>query len=210
MSSPFPVSPPQISYPPPPSLADVRKLPHLPTHYCFSALAFPYSGVLSLHWTKGLSSHWCPTRPSSATYAARAMGSLHVYVLFGWWFSSWELWGVWLVDNVVLSMRLQTASALSVLSLVPPLGNLCSVQWLAESIHLCICQALAEPLRRQLYQASVCKLFLASTIVSVFGDCIWDVSPGGAVSGLPFLQSLPHTLFSYLLSYFETFQFYLF
>jgi hypothetical protein len=31
------------------------------------------------------------------------------------------------------------------------LGTLCSVQWLAVSICLCICQALAEPLRKQLY-----------------------------------------------------------
>ena len=52
----------------------------------------------------------------------------------------------------------------------------------------------AEPLRRQLYQAPVSKHLLASTIVSGFGNCIWDGSPGGAVSGWPFLQSLLHTL----------------
>ena len=34
------------------------------------------------------------------------------------------------------------------------------------SIHFCISQALAETLRRQLYQGSVSKLLLASTIVS--------------------------------------------
>jgi hypothetical protein len=34
------------------------------------------------------------------------------------------------------------------------------------SIHFSICQALAEPLRRQLYQASVSKLLLTSAIVS--------------------------------------------
>jgi hypothetical protein len=59
--------------------------------------------------------------------------------------------GVWLVDVVVLPMGLQTPSAPSVLSLTPPLGTLCSVQWLAASISLYICQALEEPLRRQLY-----------------------------------------------------------
>jgi hypothetical protein len=63
------------------------------------------------------------------------------------------------------------------------IGDLCSVQWLASSICLCICQALIEPLRRQLYQAPVSQYFLASTIVSGFGVCIWDGSPGGAVSG---------------------------
>jgi hypothetical protein len=44
--------------------------------------------------------------------------------------------GIWLVDIVVLSMRLQTTPAPSVLSLTPPLGSLCSVQpndWLYES-----------------------------------------------------------------------------
>jgi hypothetical protein len=47
-----------------------------------------------------------------------------------------------------------------------------SVQWLAESIHLCICQALAEPIRRQPYQASISKHFLPSTIAPMFGGWI--------------------------------------
>jgi hypothetical protein len=36
-------------------------------------------------------------------------------------------------------MGLQTTSAPWVLSLAPSLGTLCSIQWLAESIHFCIC-----------------------------------------------------------------------
>jgi hypothetical protein len=115
-------------------------------------------------------------------------------VLFGWWFSPWELWGYWLVHIVVSPMGLQTPSAPWLLSLAPPLGTLCSAQWLAESIHLCICQALAKPLRRQLYQAPVMKHLLASTIISGVGNCRWDGSSGGGVSGWPFLQSLLHTL----------------
>jgi hypothetical protein len=115
-------------------------------------------------------------------------------VLFGWWFSPWKLWGGCLVHIVVSPMRLQTPLAPWVLSLVLPFGILCSIQWLAERIHLCICQALVVSLRRQLYQAPVSKHLLASTIVSRFGDCIWDGSLGGAVSGWPFLQSLLHTL----------------
>jgi hypothetical protein len=64
---------------------------------------------------------------------------------------------------------------------------------MAESIHLCIYHALAEPLRRQLYQAPVSKHLLASTIVSGLGDCIWDRTPGAAVSGWPFPSvSAPH------------------
>jgi hypothetical protein len=68
----------------------------------------------------------------------------------------------------------------------PSLGTLCSVHWLAMSIHFCICQVLADPLRRELYQAPVRKILLASAIVSGFGNCIWDGSPGGAVSGWHF------------------------
>jgi hypothetical protein len=63
------------------------------------------------------------------------------------------------VDIVALLMGLQTSSAPSVLSLTPPLGTPCSVQWLAVSICLCICQTLAKPLRRQLYQAPVSMHF---------------------------------------------------
>jgi hypothetical protein len=97
-------------------------------------------------------------------YSAGAMGpSLCTLWLV---FSPWELWGVWLVDMLVLPMALQTPSAPSVLSLTSPLGTLCSVQWLAASICLCICQALTEPLRRQLYQAPDSK-HLSPTIVSL-------------------------------------------
>jgi len=38
-------------------------------------------------------------------------------VFFGWWFSPWELWLV----GIVL-MELQSSSAPSVLSLIPPVG----------------------------------------------------------------------------------------
>jgi hypothetical protein len=46
-------------------------------------------------------------------------------------------------------MGLQAPSAPWVLSLAPSLGNLCSIQRMTVSIHFCICQALAEPNRRQ-------------------------------------------------------------
>jgi hypothetical protein len=72
--------------------------------------------------------------------------------------------GYWLVHIVVPPKGLQAPSTPWVLSLAPSLGTLCSVQWMAVSIYVCICQALVEPLRRQLYQASVSKLLLASTI----------------------------------------------
>jgi hypothetical protein len=96
-----------------------------------------------------------------------------------------------LVHIVVTPMELQTPSASWVLSLVPPLETLCSVQWLIVSIHFCICQAPVEPLRRQLYQAPVSKHLLASTIVSGFSDCIWDGFTSWAISVWPSVPG-PH------------------
>jgi len=44
-------------------------------------------------------------------------------VLFCWWFSLWELWGILLIDIVILPVGFETPSAPSVLSLTPPLGS---------------------------------------------------------------------------------------
>jgi len=66
------------------------------------------------------------------------------------------------------------------------------VGWL--SIHLCICQTLAEPLRRHLYQAPVSMHFLAycQGLVTVYGDkspgrrgSLWMAFP--SVSALHFV-----------------------
>jgi hypothetical protein len=54
---PFTASLPGTLYPISPPSASVRVFPHLPTHYYLPALAFPYTGALSLHRTKGISSH---------------------------------------------------------------------------------------------------------------------------------------------------------
>ena len=88
----------------------------------------------------------------------------------------------WSTHTLFFLRGCKPLSAPSVLSLTPPMGTLCSVQWLAVSIHLCICQALAEPLKRQLYQAPVSMHFLTSTIVSGLCECIWDGSQGGKIS----------------------------
>jgi hypothetical protein len=79
-------------------------------------------------------------------------------------------------------MGLQTPLAPWVLSVAPLLGTLCSIQWMAISINFCICQTLVEPIMRLLYQVPVSQLLLASTIVSGLGGCLWDGSPGRAVS----------------------------
>jgi hypothetical protein len=120
-------------------------------------------------------------------------GSLPVYTLVGGLVTGNSGGGCLVGSYCCSSYGLQTPSAPSVLSLTPPLGTLSSVQWLAVSICLCFCQALAGPLRRQSYQVSISKYFLASTIVSGFGVCIWDGSPGGVVSKWPFSFSLCST-----------------
>jgi hypothetical protein len=72
---------------------------------------------------QGLSSHWCPTRPSSASYTAgamcRSMCTLWLVVC------SLEYLEGRLIDIVLLPMGLQTSSAPLVLSLTPPLGTPC-------------------------------------------------------------------------------------
>ena len=87
---------------------------------------------------------------------------------FSWWSSPWALWRVCLVDMVILFKGLQAPSAPSVLHITPPLESLSSVQWFAASICICIGQALAETLRRQLYQAPASKKLLLSASVWVW------------------------------------------
>jgi hypothetical protein len=79
------------------------------THSCLTPLAFPYSRTSNLHRTKGLTSNWCQKGPFSAKFVFGVMYQ-SIYLLFGGWFSLWELWVVQLVD-IVLSMGLQSPSA---------------------------------------------------------------------------------------------------
>jgi hypothetical protein len=107
-------------------------------------------------------------------------------VFFDCWFSPRKLWGYWLVLIVVPRIVLQIPSAPWVLSLAPSLGTLCSVQWITVRIHFCIFQALAETLRRQLYQTQVRKILLASAIVSGFGGYGMHPQVGQSLDGLSF------------------------
>jgi hypothetical protein len=182
MLSPFLVSPPKIPYPFPPPPAPQ------PTH------------SHSRSWHSPILGHRTFTRPRNFPPIDDRLGHPQLQiqlepqvppcVFFDWWFSSKELWGHWLVHVDVPPMGLQTPSAPWVLSLAPSLGALCSIQWMTVSIYFCICQALAEALRRHLYQAPVSRFFLASALVTGFGGFLWDRSPSGAVSGWSFLQSL--------------------
>ena len=158
---------------------------------------------ISLHW--GIYWAFIGSRTSPAIDAWQGHPLIHIqleqWVLLSWWLIPWELWGLWLVDIVVLPMGLQTPSTPSVHFLTPLLGTPFSVKWLAVSSHLCIWKSLARPFRRQPYQAPFSIHFLASTIVVGSGNCVWDESPGGTVSGWPFLQSLLYTLSAYFLTW---------
>jgi hypothetical protein len=184
---------PSANPPSHPLFPSKRVLPHLPTHHLYLPhwCSIPLHETSSLHRTKNLPSHRCQIRQSSD----RAW--THPYIYFGWWFNPWELWRGWGSNWLILLFFLWGCNPLQLFSVLPltlPLWSLGSVWWLAVSICNCICQVLAEPLRGQLYQASVCKHFLASAIVSGFGVWKWVGSQGEAVSGGPFLQSLLHFL----------------
>jgi len=75
---------------------------------------------IPIHWGEG-----CPALAGlRAFHAQQGHPLLHMqleswvclYVLFGWWFGPWELWLV----GIFVLMGLQTPSAPSILSLIPP------------------------------------------------------------------------------------------
>jgi hypothetical protein len=82
--------------------------PSTTTHSHFPDLTFPYTGT---------STHLRP-RAAPPTYAQQGLPLPQVWpeswfppcVLFDWWFSSWDRWGIWLVE-IVLSIGLQSLSA---------------------------------------------------------------------------------------------------
>ena len=182
-----------LSHPPSPCFYEGASPPiHPPTHSHLPTLALPYTKASSsLTRNKGHSSHWCPARPSTATYVAGAVGP--------------SMCTLWLVIQSPGSFRWSVLfnccahpphGPAKPLSFFSPFSNssirdLRSVQWVAVSICLCICQPLADTLRRQPYQAPVNKHFWSSAIVSRFGDCIYDGCPGGAVSAPHFVSIFP-------------------
>ena len=89
-------------------------------------------------------------------------GSLPLWL----WVSPWELWGIWLVDNVVFSNKVANPFISFRLSPTSSIGVPICVWLLASSFSIYIGQDLVEPFRRQSYQAPVSKHFLTSAIVS--------------------------------------------
>ena len=190
MLSTFLVSPLKVPYPPPSICSPTH--PHL----------LPGSGI-PLHWSIELSWDQGPLLPLM-TYKAIlcyicgwSHGSFHVYSLVGALVpgSSGELVSSYYCCCYGVTNPYSSLGSFSTSSI----GDPDSVQWLAESIHFCNCQALAQPLRRQLYEVPFSKHLLASTTVSGFGDWIWDGSLCEAVSGWPLLLSLLQILSLYLL-----------
>jgi hypothetical protein len=98
----------------------IPKVPHTlpPLPYLPTPTTWPWRSPILRHIKfarpMGLSFHWWPTTPSSDSYAARDK-------------SSWGC-GYWLVHTVVPPIGLQTPLAPWVLSLVPQLGALWSIQ----------------------------------------------------------------------------------
>ena len=134
MLSPFLISLPETHYPICPPPVSMIVCPH-PRNS--QPLHFPALG----HWAfmEPMASSPIDAQQGHPLLNRRQEPWVHPCVPLGWWLRPWELW---LVDIVVLSMGLQIPSAPSVLSLTPPLGTQWSVQWLAVSICLCICQHL--------------------------------------------------------------------
>jgi hypothetical protein len=106
-------------------------------------------------------------------------------VLFGWWFSPWELWGRgsgWFI----LFFFLWGCKTFQFIQSFPSFLHLgpCAQSdvWMQASISVLV--RLCQFLRRQLYQAPVKKHFLVSTIASGFGVCIWDTSGGITIPDL--------------------------
>ena len=146
-------------------------------------LLHPHPGIL-LHWPSQDQGPVFPLMPDKVILCyigSWSHGSLHVYSLV----TGLELVSSQESGSLILLYFLLVANPFSSLSLVSSssIVNPRSVQWVASSIHLCICQALAEPLRREIYQAPLSKHFLASTLVSGFDVCTWDGFPGVSVSG---------------------------
>ena len=146
-------------------------LPCSPTHsLLLPGPGIPCTGAYNLCKTKGLSFHLL----LHIQLEIKALGVL----VSSYCFSSYR------VADLFSSL-----GTFSIFSIGGPV-----FQPMIVSIHFCICQALAQPRKRQLYQVHINKILLAYAIVSAFGGCLWDGSPFGAVSGWSLLLSQLQTL----------------
>jgi hypothetical protein len=187
--------PPWVPLSHPPSIASMRVFP-LPTH----SVLPPYTGI-PLHWGIMPSQDQeslLPLMPNKAILCYICDWShryLHVYSLVGGLVSGSSGGLVDYCSSPGAANPLILFSTFSNSSIGHPVPTLMIS---CESLPLYL-SGLVEHFTRQLYQAPVSMNFLAFTIVSAFGDSMWDGSPTGAVSGWLFLPSMLHILSLYLL-----------
>jgi len=111
----FPSRNPQPILPPPASMRCC--LSHPLTHSQIPVLIFFYARAFSLHRTKGLS--LTVAQQGHLLLHLQLEPQVHPCVLLEWWFSLWEIRGIWLLDSVILLMGLQTPTIPTVPSLMP-------------------------------------------------------------------------------------------
>lgn len=113
-------------------------------------------------------------------------------MLLGFWLSLWELWG----DQVNWHSCFSYGVAIPFRSFNPSSNSSfwfpTSIQWLADSICICLCQWLVESHREQPCHTSMCIHKMALVLVSGFGVHVWDRSQVGLINGWPLFQSLLH------------------
>jgi hypothetical protein len=160
---------------------------HPVTHSNLSTLCPPTLGHLSnIHRTKT-----SPQKMPDKIIPCYICSWSHVYSLVDDLVPGSSGGSGWLI--LLFFLWVQTPSTSLVLSLTPIFGTSCSA---SASVFVRLWQGLSGDSH---YQAPFSMHFLASTIVSGFSNYIWDESPGGTVSGLPFL-SLCSTLYVYICS----------
>jgi hypothetical protein len=150
MLYPFPVASPQKSIPPLSPIffegfsPSTHPLPHphpdIPLHWGIKP-SQNQEPLLSLMPKKAILCYICSWR----------RGSLHLYSLVGRSVPWGRLRGCLVGWNCCSSNEVASPFNSFSPSSNSSTGALSSVQWLALTICLCICQALAEPLRRHLY-----------------------------------------------------------
>jgi hypothetical protein len=115
-------------------------------------------------------------------------------ILFGWWFSPLELWGAWPVNTFAPLHGAANSPKSFCLFLNSSIQDpLISPVMTLEHLSLYL-SGSARAYQETVYQTSVSKHLLASTIFSRFGNCIWNGCLGSTDSdGLSF--SLCSTLY---------------
>jgi hypothetical protein len=148
-----------------------------PTQSCFLVLAFPCTGAYNLCKTKGISSQWWPTRPSSVTYAVRDMSS--GVLVSSYCFSSYR------VEDLFSSLGTFSSSSIGGPVFYP----------LRDCEHpLLYFPGIGIASHQTALSGPFSKILMACAVVSVLGGWLWDGYPFGIVSGWSMLSSQLQTL----------------